>query len=62
MKTQLIEKLVDRVYELMGSKYTGNLIITIRLHEGGIRQLTVNEEYPLKVEQDQKKAAPRKTI
>jgi len=49
MKDGPLKKMLDRVYNLMTDKYSGNIYITIRLHQGGIIQLLVNEEYPIKV-------------
>ena len=49
MKDGPLAKILDRIDCLMTDKYTGNIFITIRLHQGGIRQLTVNEEYQVKV-------------
>ncbi len=47
--TDVLDRMTQRIALLMGKGYSGNVTITIKLFQGGVRQVCVNEEYPLEL-------------
>ena len=57
--TDVLDRMAERLALLMGKGYSGNVVITIKLFQGGVRQVCVNEEYPLELKP---KRAKNKTL